>query len=1049
MQAPPAFKVAACTDAPRTASGRQGFTDYDSFGGPYYLGSDYKIAPKRIDAARTVFSKGGASDITYRLSQSNSTDFFVNSGNGVIYGKFDGTLEPGNYSIALVAVDKGGQADKLETYTFHVQSPRVFSVKAREDAPRADERDGFTDYDKFGGPYYLGSDYKIAPQRIDSNQTVFSAGSASDVTYRLDQTNTDFFVNSGTGVIFGKFDEAMKPGTYTIDLVAIDKSGQSDTLQTYTFDVQAPIQFGIRSSAKWNSTSSLGAGNGYRSSFRLGSSYDFMPISMEKYPPSTLYEGASGQGEQIVYFMEFTTVQNGTARISSTAMDILVGAAGKAKGVALKAGQYTGHLKARDANNAGTAVLKEWRFEVLRRDDVELATTASNEAVSVLAVCLGVVIVAVALVAGVKKHRKQKTANAPADFIAQLQMLKDAGLIDPVQSDRVPRELKRGWVTTIDQLGQGMFGEVWKGLLADKGSTVNVPEYMVAIKIVHKTSDSHGNASTGSASSTAPNVVSAEEDLFKEALLMAQVESHANLVSLVGVVTRGQPKMLVLSFCEHGELEGQLKKRAANGEPFDLCTKFRFCSEIAAGMSLLASNNFVHRDLATRNVLLASGMTCKVADFGMSRRVLTDDNASNYYRTTSDLLPVRWTAPEGLIASGGKFSSASDVWSFGITCIEVIEDGQTPWFHVRSNASVMAMVSAGQMHPQPAGCSDEVYAKLVQCFGFEADDRPAFPRLQEFFARRAEPDNRVAMRDTGSVLLNPGLSEQNTAANVYCELLAGSELDSTADALHAGQGTAGARVNAGFYSSISGDRKTEEMHEDAYAMFMKANADGHLGQQPPLGQPWRIVEGVADTTGVLVDLDFQSPFSRAGQKQTMQEGNHVTRVSEGKSDGHLAQQPRRINQGAYGAAVGNDDDVPQQPWRINQGAYGAAVGNDDDVPHQPRRINQGAYGAAVGNDDDVPQQPWRINQGAYGAVVGNDDDVPHQPRRNVQDAYGAVVGNDDDVPQQPRRNVQDAYDAAVGNDDDVPQQPWRNVQDAYGVVAEDNTPPRTIRVSQL
>ena len=46
-------------------------------------------------------------------------------------------------------------------------------------------------------------------------------------------------------------------------------------------------------------------------------------------------------------------------------------------------------------------------------------------------------------------------------------------------------------------------------------------------------------------------------------------------------------------------------------------------------MGHLAQHNFVHRDLAARNVLLSSGVVCKVADFGLSRRVQTDDNTEN------------------------------------------------------------------------------------------------------------------------------------------------------------------------------------------------------------------------------------------------------------------------------------------------------------------------------------------------------------------------------------------------------------------------------------
>ena len=49
----------------------------------------------------------------------------------------------------------------------------------------------------------------------------------------------------------------------------------------------------------------------------------------------------------------------------------------------------------------------------------------------------------------------------------------------------------------------------------------------------------------------------------------------------------------------------------------------------------LGAHNFIHRDLATRNVLLASGMVCKIADFGLSRGVLTEDNVGDYYRRYS------------------------------------------------------------------------------------------------------------------------------------------------------------------------------------------------------------------------------------------------------------------------------------------------------------------------------------------------------------------------------------------------------------------------------
>ena len=245
---------------------------------------------------------------------------------------------------------------------------------------------------------------------------------------------------------------------------------------------------------------------------------------------------------------------------------------------------------------------------------------------------------------------------------------------------------------------------------------------MVACKVVKDASGSLDSA----------GVTAANEELLKEALLMAQVETHEHLVALVGVITRGSPKVLVLSFCEHGELQGLLKKRAADGDAFTDADKCNFCKEIADGMAHLAKHSFVHRDLAARNVLLGTGMVCKVADFGLSRRVQTEDNTGDYYRSSSGIIPVRWTAPEGM--SSQKFSSASDVWSFGITCIEIFQDGGLPYPGIRSNPEVIkAVCTQGQVHPRPEGCGADVYDELAKCWRFEPSQRPGFAELQTFF----------------------------------------------------------------------------------------------------------------------------------------------------------------------------------------------------------------------------------------------------------------------------------------------------------------------------
>ena len=918
VQAPPTFRVKTHTDAPRIAEGA-GFTDYDGFGGPYYLGSDYKIALKPIDRKQTVFSDDQTRTITYRLNQTNATEFFVNSNTGVIYGKFDATLDPGTYAISLVAAEESGQTDTVETYTFRVQAPPTFRVKMLTDAPRIFTGQGFDDYGNGGGPYYLGSDYKIAPKPIDRKQTVFSDSQTRTITFRLNQTNaTAFFVNSNTGVIYGKFDAKLNPGSYTVGLIAAEESGQTDTVETYTFRVQAPPAF-LPSKMWTDFVADSEHQEHLRSSSYLGN-YTVGDTYTLKRPPFSngmmFRHYSSNDAAAIRYSMKVTYAANDT----TAALKFYVDSSGEtlAQPRPSDVGSYTGQLVATDGGGSETIVYR-WTFNIVKKEtfsvtrwqyapapvnssnvyvpvnssNVHMTSSANNgvdavdsydfavgttyrfpgidatslatvpdkaktsasytlegapdgfltntqtgyiqgtssakgnynttlyivdtstgsrfalrmfevrlklndtateengpnnatcvngaalvdhvefdndfacnctqdyvgencetslvhntnnssdgnsSTATVLSVLFGAIALAAATYLAITKHKAYKKANAPVDFVALLQQLRDQGMVTdeqvaaaPATSSgvNVPRELGRSWLTMIHQLGAGNFGEVWKATLVD-GSSPHAAECLVAAKIVLTTaagSDEFGADNAGA--------LAAEKDLIQEALLMAQVDEHPHLVAIIGVITRGSPKVLVLSFCELGELQGLLRKRAADGGVFGAAIKHRFCSDIAAGMAHLALHNFVHRDLAARNVLLAFGLVCKVADFGLSRRVQTEDNSGDYYRSSNGgLLPVRWTAPEGL--SDQKFSTASDVWSFGITCVEVFQDGAVPYSETRSNPAIMQMVVEGHVHAQPPSCSSATYEVLRRCFAFEPAERPAFNELATFFKKQKD-----------------------------------------------------------------------------------------------------------------------------------------------------------------------------------------------------------------------------------------------------------------------------------------------------------------------
>uniref|UniRef100_A0A3Q3WA82 receptor protein-tyrosine kinase n=1 Tax=Mola mola TaxID=94237 RepID=A0A3Q3WA82_MOLML len=214
-------------------------------------------------------------------------------------------------------------------------------------------------------------------------------------------------------------------------------------------------------------------------------------------------------------------------------------------------------------------------------------------------------------------------------------------------------------------------------------------------------------------------------DFLSEASIMGQFD-HPNIIRLEGVVTRCKPVMIITEFMENGSLDTFLKKHDGQFTVIQLVGMLR---GIASGMKYLSDMSYVHRDLAARNILVNSNLVCKVSDFGLSR-VLEDDPEAAYTTRITDLhqgkIPIRWTAPEAIAYR--KFTSASDVWSYGIVMWEVISYGERPYWEM-SNQDVIKAIDEGYRLPAPMDCPVVLHQLMLDCWEKGRSDRPKFGQI--------------------------------------------------------------------------------------------------------------------------------------------------------------------------------------------------------------------------------------------------------------------------------------------------------------------------------
>ncbi|XP_051576014.1 high affinity nerve growth factor receptor isoform X1 [Myxocyprinus asiaticus] len=273
--------------------------------------------------------------------------------------------------------------------------------------------------------------------------------------------------------------------------------------------------------------------------------------------------------------------------------------------------------------------------------------------------------------------------------------------------DMCVQHIKRKDIVLKWELGEGAFGKVYLAECANL--CPDSDKMLVAIKTLKVANES------------------TRQDFQREAELLTVLQ-HEHIVRFYGVCTDGEPLAMVFEYMRHGDLNRFLRAHGPDARILDevkvppvgqltLPQMLQIAAQIASGMVYLASLHFVHRDLATRNCLVGEGLMVKIGDFGMSRDIYSTD----YYRVGGrTMLPIRWMPPESIMYR--KFTTESDIWSFGVVLWEIFTYGKQPWYQL-SNSEAIECITQGRELERPRTCPKEVHLLMQGCWQREPQQR--------------------------------------------------------------------------------------------------------------------------------------------------------------------------------------------------------------------------------------------------------------------------------------------------------------------------------------
>ena len=227
-----------------------------------------------------------------------------------------------------------------------------------------------------------------------------------------------------------------------------------------------------------------------------------------------------------------------------------------------------------------------------------------------------------------------------------------------------------------------------------------------------------------------PHEATTSRPLFDLDIEMLASINHLNVVGLLAVCTIDSPECVLLDAGLAGDLLTYIREKKDKHAPH-IATEaeskelLRIADEISLGMAYLASERFIHKDLALRNCIIGFDGVVKISHFGLGPLVYPEA----YYRVNETDLPIRWMSPEAITSA--NFTTRSDVWSYGVIIWELFTYGDLPYENL-TDMQVLDHILGGQgCLKKPMKCSNDVFSISKSCWDQEPHARIGFLDIHE------------------------------------------------------------------------------------------------------------------------------------------------------------------------------------------------------------------------------------------------------------------------------------------------------------------------------